>query len=174
MFSRKFSIGLYSVVALVILACVIMSFGLGAETTKNDTAILTQIKVIEAALAKIKTTLDVPKVMEVKQSPLFSPRQIDRPAMGVDAPLDYIAEANTKISDPRKLDIMLGLLTWSKGGDFQKSLRDQALKWFRGENTKAEPLSSKQYAWAGFVTQPLKYPDPYTIIELYPNGRPQR
>lgn len=184
-----------SIISLLVLALVIIgSFGSSSQAAPTiqvtPAHVLKQVEIIQRAVVEIEQIFNSGMEVAIKadaqvsvaesvgqkltKPKLYSPRQIDRPPIGKDKPLVYIDEAKKRISDPRELDIMLGLLTWTKGGDFQTSLRKQALAWFRHESSKEKPLSPKQYAWAGYVTQALKYPDPYTIVELYPYGKPQR
>ena len=184
MLTRK-RITTISIIALSILFVAIMfSFTTGAENGGMSQAeILKEVGTIKAAISRIESGLTgittpatTPATAPTAPTAptMQSPRQIDRPPIGDEKVRNWIVEAQKMISDPRELNIITGLLTWNKGGDFQNSLKKQAIEWLQGKNTKPSPLSSKQMAWAGYVTQPEVYPDPYTITELYPYGNPKQ
>jgi len=168
-----------SIMGLIIaLVVVTLSFVTGATTQPGDvskdvTIIIEAAKRIEATVngtIEKEYKLANPALAE-KGKPLHSPKQIDRPPIGDEKVKLWVVEARKRITDPRELDITIGLLNWKLGGNFHNSLKKQVIDWLDGKSTRQ--LSPKQLAWAGYITQPDLYPDPYTIKELYPNGNPR-
>ena len=89
---------------------------------------------------------------------------------------ELVTKAQSDIADPTEKAIIVSLLSTKKTGDFVSSLRDQSISWLdtAPENrSRLSPLSPKQIAWAGYVVSPSTYPYPYSIVELYPDGKPK-
>lgn len=184
------------VIAVVIL--VISSFTGQASPTVQVTPadVLKQVKIIQRAVVEIEQIFNsgmehaIAQVsvaesvgQKLTKPKLYSPRQIDRPTIGneknktlTDTINGCIEKANAQIKDPDMLTAVLAVLNRKNPSGMFLDYRKQVMRFFEFPNDRRypDPLSPKQAAWARYIAHKLEYPEPYTIVELYPYGKPQR
>lgn len=142
--------------------------------TRQIQELQAKIKILTDALEDICTLAEDKTPAQqatVTQKPvLFSPRQIDRPAIGDEKIAIYTAKAKIEIEDEDLETILVDLLTSKNMSDFACSMRKQVQDWLDTpvkDRQFSSPLSPKQTAWAAHLTNPAKYPNPKKSPDFY-------
>lgn len=193
-----------SIISLLVLAFVIIgSFGSSSQAAPTiqvtPAHVLKQVEIIQRAVVEIEQifnsgmehSIQADAQVSVAESvgqkltkpKLYSPRQIDRPTIGNEKNKTLtgtinvcIEKANAQIKDPDMLTAVLAVLNRKNPSGMFLDYRKQVMRFFEFPNDRRypSPLSPKQAAWARYIAHKLEYPEPYTIVELYPYGKPQR
>lgn len=127
------------------------------------------VAVVQQA-AVVQTT----QVKAINAVAIVAPAELNMEPERAEKINSLIAEAQKSIADVEKQKIVIELISSTKTGSFISSLRSQAVDWLdtpAASRSYDSPMSPKQTAWAVFMLHPSTAPNPYSIVELYPDGK---
>lgn len=149
-------------VILIIIAG--MAFFAAGRDKSEPVAVVQQAAVVQSTVTQVKAINAV----------AIAPAELSMEPERAEKINSLIAEAQASIADVEKQKIVIELISSTKTGSFISSLRSQAVDWLdtpAASRSYDSPMSPKQTAWAVFMLHPSTAPNPYSIVELYPDGK---